>query len=806
MTIPTLDEILTQDDWLRRMARAIVHDPALADDLTQDAWVAALQRGRGGSESRPWLLGVLHHSARSLFRGEAARRARQGRSDSSVARDQGTVHSTVDVVADLDLRRRIAETLIDLEEPYRTALHLRYITGDTLPSVARKTGVSTSTAEARCARGVAKLRHRLLGRGGESAGGERARWFDALVVAAGPEKTGLLGAKGVLVGAAAGALGLAGWWGMGTTEGVEATKANDVLVAPDHVPVASMSEVFGMGGPAEPVDLVSVNRYAIAPSAPVAGTEDPAPVAPEESWLEGVVLLPDGQPAKSARVALLELREGAPFDGGRQVDGRAGAAGEFRLVVPSWAQGQSVLLVARRGGSRPYSELVVPGAKRWERRQELVLEAGHTVEGRAVRSGEPLADMCVGIDVAYGIPGVDAAGQECWWANDRFEEKFAEAMTDALGYFRFTGLAPAEHRVEFQEPNAPGHRLPLHTFQVRAPDERVYDLTGARLLVSVFDSVDRLEGARVRASLEHGGREWTSGPEAFTVEVPAGRPIRIEATHPSATRVEREVLAPGPGQWLGVDLVTVRIERPRLIATLMHPNVDPFQAFSLLFMSPVGGPSLEVLAVPLDPDKDSPGGRFVVEAVPLEPGPYLVSLEPGTPGTALSFRYPDTRLVQLPRVGDVEIELDYLKGGRCSIDLWSELQVPWTASYSLLDASGNVAMDGVVQGGDLMETDEFEVTDENFSSAWEVSHEFHEVSEGAETAATASLGQAHFHVTDRIELQRGHSDARARAGGVLRAGSYTLQVEGDRFEPLTRPIEITAGMQANVRVELIESD
>lgn len=45
-------------------------------------------------------------------------------------------------------------------------------------------------------------------------------------------------------------------------------------------------------------------------------------------------------------------------------------------------------------------------------------------------------------------------------------------------------------------------------------------------------------------------------------------------------------------------------------------------------------------------------------------------------------------------------------------------------------------MDGVVHGGDLLEPEEFEVTDENFSSAWEVRHEFYEVSEGAETAAT----------------------------------------------------------------------
>ena len=37
-----LERVLRADDWLRRIARRLAGDPHVAEDLAQDAWVAAL--------------------------------------------------------------------------------------------------------------------------------------------------------------------------------------------------------------------------------------------------------------------------------------------------------------------------------------------------------------------------------------------------------------------------------------------------------------------------------------------------------------------------------------------------------------------------------------------------------------------------------------------------------------------------------------------------------------------------------------------------------------------------------------------
>ena len=40
----TLERLLAERAWVRRLAGALVRDAALSDDLVQDAYVAALER------------------------------------------------------------------------------------------------------------------------------------------------------------------------------------------------------------------------------------------------------------------------------------------------------------------------------------------------------------------------------------------------------------------------------------------------------------------------------------------------------------------------------------------------------------------------------------------------------------------------------------------------------------------------------------------------------------------------------------------------------------------------------------------
>ena len=76
--MPTFDprELLSQTQWLRQLARSLVKEGA--DDLVQDAWIAALRSPpRGERGLRPWLRTVVTNAARLRWRGDANRAARE---------------------------------------------------------------------------------------------------------------------------------------------------------------------------------------------------------------------------------------------------------------------------------------------------------------------------------------------------------------------------------------------------------------------------------------------------------------------------------------------------------------------------------------------------------------------------------------------------------------------------------------------------------------------------------------------------------------------------------------------------------
>jgi len=165
-------EALEQLEWLRSLAAGLVLDPASADDLVQETWLASQSRrpvlsGPGGV--RAWLAAVLHNLARRQARSERRRRERE----QSVARAESFA---VDVVARGELQRELASAVMALEEPERSAVLLRYLDGLSALEVARRQGVSHAAARKRISRGLARLRERL----DESHGGVRAAWLAPL--------------------------------------------------------------------------------------------------------------------------------------------------------------------------------------------------------------------------------------------------------------------------------------------------------------------------------------------------------------------------------------------------------------------------------------------------------------------------------------------------------------------------------------------------------------------------------------------------------------------------------------------------
>src|SRR5687768_10414190 len=133
---------------LRRIARGIVLEPALAEDVVQEAWLAAL-RARPAEEHRGgWMTEAVRRIALGMRRGEARRVARER----AAARSE-SMEGTADPASRLELLRELLDALRQLDEPYRTAVQLRLV--DDLPprEIAERTGVPVETARTRIKRG-----------------------------------------------------------------------------------------------------------------------------------------------------------------------------------------------------------------------------------------------------------------------------------------------------------------------------------------------------------------------------------------------------------------------------------------------------------------------------------------------------------------------------------------------------------------------------------------------------------------------------------------------------------------------------
>jgi RNA polymerase sigma factor (sigma-70 family) len=121
----SVEELLGQSVWLRRLAGTLVAGEAAAEDLFQEIWVAALRHPPAADrEVRPWLARVARNLASRFRRGEARRTEREAQApECGPALDPGSV------VEEVEAQRVLAEAVLRLEEPLRTAVVLRYVRG-----------------------------------------------------------------------------------------------------------------------------------------------------------------------------------------------------------------------------------------------------------------------------------------------------------------------------------------------------------------------------------------------------------------------------------------------------------------------------------------------------------------------------------------------------------------------------------------------------------------------------------------------------------------------------------------------------
>jgi len=105
-----------------RSARGLVADDNAADDVVQEIWRQALERPpAAGHGLGAWLRTVTRRQALKHRRGEARRLRRELDS----ARPE-RLASTVEVLADREILRRVVDAVLALSEPYQSALVLRF--------------------------------------------------------------------------------------------------------------------------------------------------------------------------------------------------------------------------------------------------------------------------------------------------------------------------------------------------------------------------------------------------------------------------------------------------------------------------------------------------------------------------------------------------------------------------------------------------------------------------------------------------------------------------------------------------------
>jgi len=150
------EALATQSTRLRRLAIAIVGDSE-ADDVVQDAWLAALDsRGREPDRWAAWLTRVTRNLAWKRRIADGRRRDREDR----VAREEG-LRSPDELVADIEEKHVVERALLALEEPYRSVLLWRHYDDLSIQEISLRSGTPESTTRTHLQRGLERLRERL---------------------------------------------------------------------------------------------------------------------------------------------------------------------------------------------------------------------------------------------------------------------------------------------------------------------------------------------------------------------------------------------------------------------------------------------------------------------------------------------------------------------------------------------------------------------------------------------------------------------------------------------------------------------
>jgi RNA polymerase sigma-70 factor (ECF subfamily) len=146
------------------LALRITTDPALAEDVVQDAFLGAWRNaGRYNAARgsvRTWLLAIVHHRAIDLLR---RRRPASELPESDLPPPSLVLPDIWPEVAGRLDRERIRQALGSLPDPQREAIELAYYGGLTQQEIAARTGAPLGTVKSRVRLGLLQMRGLIAG-------------------------------------------------------------------------------------------------------------------------------------------------------------------------------------------------------------------------------------------------------------------------------------------------------------------------------------------------------------------------------------------------------------------------------------------------------------------------------------------------------------------------------------------------------------------------------------------------------------------------------------------------------------------
>jgi RNA polymerase sigma factor (sigma-70 family) len=153
----SIETLLSQREWVRKMARALVWGDQQAEDLEQEAWLASLETPpRDDVSPRGWLATVLRRTAGRLGRRDLRRQ------EIDIGRGPGGASpAAADVVAAAELQEKVVRLALALAEPYRQTILLRFFEGLSIREIARRVDAPPETVRTRLRRGLGTLRSQL---------------------------------------------------------------------------------------------------------------------------------------------------------------------------------------------------------------------------------------------------------------------------------------------------------------------------------------------------------------------------------------------------------------------------------------------------------------------------------------------------------------------------------------------------------------------------------------------------------------------------------------------------------------------